>query len=105
LKANKNINALFCLSPSGNGEDFSCLYSITSKYNFILVASNDFANYKPLKDYFPKIKKSLNDIEAKFNIRLFEKSLKNEKMEVYEMHFHFSNLFIHSVLGVCKDLL
>jgi len=33
-----------------------------------LAVSNDFANYKPLEDYLPKINKSLNDIEAKFNI-------------------------------------
>ena len=65
---NVSYPLIFCLSPSGNGEDFSYLSPITSKYDIILAVSNDFANYKPLKDYLPKINKSLNDIEAKFNI-------------------------------------
>ena len=93
---NVSYPLIFCLSPSGNGEDFSYLSPITSEYDIILAVSNDFANYKPLKDYLPKINKSLNDIEAKFNIdksKIYACGFSGGGMGVYVISYFKPNYF------------
>ena len=88
---------LLCMSPNGDGKVFyNSVYPVTDEYNYVLVGSNDYSNYKPLDEFLPRIYNTLDDVRTRVNIdenRIYACGFSGGGMATYVVSYFKPNYF------------
>lgn len=67
--SNISYPLMICLSPNGNGKEFyKSVYPVANERGYILVGSNDFANYRSFDYFLPRVYESLGDVRSRVNV-------------------------------------